>query len=99
MDKLGNLLSDDFRRFVYPRSLGHPEQTKAEWLKEMGGAAGFATGFDVGHTPCYSSLLSPAKSALQTNVHCIIEGKGKVVVHVRVPILSHKSHICLNAFS
>jgi len=59
VDKLGNFLTDDFRRFVYPRSLGHPEQTKAEWLKEIGGAAGFATGFDVGHTPCYSSLLSP----------------------------------------
>jgi len=73
---------------VYPRSIAHAEQSKAEWLKEITGLFGFATGFDVGHTPCFSNLLPPAKSAPQTTVHSIIEAPGGVVIHVRIPVLS-----------
>ena len=53
-------LHKDFRRVVYPRSMGFPEQNKDEWLKELTGILGLATGFDVGHTPCYSNLLPPS---------------------------------------
>ena len=44
-------LHKDFRRVVYPRSMGHPEQNKDEWRKELTGTFGLATGFDVGHSP------------------------------------------------
>jgi len=85
---IGKYLHKDFRRTVYPRSIGQPEQNKEEWLKELSVGFAFATGFDVGHTLCYLNLLPPAKSALQTTVHSIIEAPGRVVVHVRIPILS-----------
>ena len=51
-------LHKDFRRVVYPRSMGHPEQNKDEWLEEITGIFGLATGFDVGHIPCYSNFLN-----------------------------------------
>ena len=84
MDVLGKHLHKDFRRSVYPRSLGLPQQNNEEWLKEVGGVMGFATGFNVGQTACCSNLPSPAKSASQTTVHSIIEAKGKVVIHIRI---------------
>ena len=51
-DLLGKLVHKDFRRVVYPRSIGHPEQNKEEWLQEITGIIGFTTGFDVGEIPC-----------------------------------------------
>ena len=81
-------LHKDFHRVVYPRSMGHPEQNKSEWFKEITGIFGLATGLDVGHTHCYSNFLSPAESTLQMTVHSIIESPGRVAVHVCTPILS-----------
>ena len=81
-------LHKDFRRVVHPRSMGHPEQDKDEWRKELTGDFGFATGFEVGHTPCYSNFLPPAESALQTTVHSIIESPGRLVAHVCILNLS-----------
>lgn len=51
-------LHKDFRRYTLPRSLGRPAQTKDDWLKESKGVLGVSIDFDVGHTSCYSSLLS-----------------------------------------
>jgi len=87
VESIGNHLHKDFHRSVYPRSIGQPEQNKVEWLKELTTIIGFATGFDVGHTPCHSNLLPPAKPAPQTTVHSIIEAPGRLVVHVRIPFL------------
>jgi len=53
---IGKYLHKEFRRSVYPRSIGQPEQNKEEWLKELSAIIVFATGFDVGHTPCYLNL-------------------------------------------
>ena len=78
----------DFRRVIYPRSMGYPEQNKEEWLKEIRGIFGFATGLDVGHTPCYSNFFPSTESALQSTFHSIIESPGRVVAHVCTPILS-----------
>jgi len=84
-DKLGKLVHEDLRCVVYPRSLGQPVKNKEEWLKEAAGMIGFATGFEVGRTPllCFPT----AKSALQTNIHSIIEAKERVVLHVCIPII------------
>jgi len=57
MEVFVSYLHKDFRRSVYPRSLGQPEQNREEALKELSGLLGFVTGIDVGHTPCYSNLL------------------------------------------
>jgi len=84
LDILRKHLHKDFRRSSYPRSLGLPAQNNEEWLKEIGGVMEFATGYNVGHTACYSNLPSPAKSASQTTAHSVIEAKGKVVIHVRI---------------
>jgi len=51
VDILAKCLHKDFRRVVYPRSIGQPEQNKEEWLKEITAIIGFATGFDVGLDP------------------------------------------------
>ena len=40
-------LHKDFRRVIYPKSIGLPEQNKEDWTKEITGILGFATGFDV----------------------------------------------------
>ena len=60
VDILVKHMHKDFRRVIYPRSLGHPEQNREEWLKEITGMLGIATGVDVGHTPCYSYFLPPS---------------------------------------
>lgn len=36
VDLIGKSLHEDYRRIKYPRSLGKPDQTKEEWLKEFG---------------------------------------------------------------
>ena len=59
VNRIGKYLHKDFRRTVYPRSIGHPEQGKEEFLQEISGGFAFATGFDVGHTPCYLNALHP----------------------------------------
>jgi len=59
MEVFVSYLHKDFRRSVYPRSLGQSEQNREEALKELRGLLGFVTGIDVGHTPCYSNLLHP----------------------------------------
>jgi hypothetical protein len=48
IDILGKCLHKDFRRVVYPRSLGEPVQSKEEWVKEIGGILVFTTAFEVG---------------------------------------------------
>jgi hypothetical protein len=50
---VGKHLHKDFRRSIYPKSIGLPEQSKEECLKEVSGFIGVATGADVGHTHCY----------------------------------------------
>ena len=58
-DILGKYVTKDFRRVVYPRSIGHPEQNKEEWLQEITGIIGFTTGFNVGENPYHSNSLPP----------------------------------------
>jgi len=50
VENIGKYLHKDFRRPVYPRSLGQPEQGKEEFLEEVSAILGFATGFNVGYT-------------------------------------------------
>ena len=57
-DNLAKHVHDDFRRVVHPKSISLPAQNKDEWLKEMRAFLGFATGVEVGHNPCYSSLFT-----------------------------------------
>ena len=64
VDIIGKHLQKEFRLLVYPRTIGQPEQTKEEFLKKLSGGFAFATGFDVGHTTCYSTCFPPAISAL-----------------------------------
>jgi hypothetical protein len=99
IEAMKKYMHKDFRRSVYPRSLGEPEQNAEEALKELSGLLGVITGVDVGHTLCYLNLLPRAKSTLQTTVHSIIEAPGRIVVHVRFPFLSSQSPHLPNAFS
>jgi len=57
LEIIGKYMHKDFRRLVYPRSIGELELSKEESLKQISGILGFATGWNVGHTPCYSNLL------------------------------------------
>jgi hypothetical protein len=59
VENIGKYMHKDFRRSVYPRSTSEPEKGKEDCLKEISGYLGFATEFDVGHSPCYSKLLPP----------------------------------------
>jgi len=52
-------LHKDFRRTIYPQSIGQPEETKEEFLKKISGAFAYSASFDVRHTPCYLKLHSP----------------------------------------
>jgi hypothetical protein len=53
VETIGKHLHKDLRRSIYPRSLGLPEQSKEDLLKEISGIIGITTGMDVGHTICY----------------------------------------------
>ena len=44
---LAKLVHKDFRRNIYPRSLGIPELTRDEWLKRMAEIVTFATALKV----------------------------------------------------
>jgi hypothetical protein len=59
VEMLGKTLHKDYRRSVYPRSIGQSEQSKEEWLNELSLMLSVATEFEVGHTPYYSDLLPP----------------------------------------
>ena len=87
-DVLKNCFHKDFRRVIYPLSLGQPAQTKEECIKFTAGIMSFATAFDVGDTTCYSTSSYPAESPLQVTAHSFTDAPGKVIVHVRIPILS-----------
>ena len=88
VELLAKPLHKDFRRVIHPKSIGLPEQNKEDWIKEITGILSFATGFDVRYALATRTRFPPAKSALQTTVHSIIEAPGKVVVHVRILTLS-----------
>ena len=47
LDILGKHLHKDFRRFVYPRSIGQAEQNKEEWLELLAVVKNFATTVEV----------------------------------------------------
>jgi len=49
-ENIGKHMHKDFRRLVYPRSLGQPEQSKEDALKELSEFLGFLTGIEVGYT-------------------------------------------------
>ena len=47
LDIIKKYLHKDFRRFVYPRSIGQAEQNKEEWLEFLAVVKNFATGIEV----------------------------------------------------
>ena len=62
-------LHKDFRRNIYPRSLGIQERTREEWLKNIAAIVGFTTEFAVSrNSPVVTHRTSfpppPAKSLL-----------------------------------
>ena len=59
VDLLVKPLHKDFRRVVYPKSIGNSEQNKDEWIQELTVMFGFATEIDVRYAPCYSNSLAP----------------------------------------
>ena len=64
VDILAKHLHKDFRRSIHPKSLGLPELTRDEWLKNMGSVLNFTTELKVSyHLPIYS----PKASFLQLN--------------------------------
>jgi len=60
LDVLKKCIHKDFRRVVYPLSLGLPEQTKEETINLVAGLMSFATAFEVGDTTCYSNPFTPS---------------------------------------
>jgi hypothetical protein len=55
---IANSLHKDFRYVSYPRSLGHPEQTKEEWLERYAGIMSlWAAAPEVGYIGCSSDPL------------------------------------------
>ena len=67
VNHLANLMHEDHRRITYPRSVGKPEQTKEEYLKNTGELLSLWTGdLDVSCTfGCHSisPLLNPLVDA------------------------------------
>jgi hypothetical protein len=59
VEMIGKLMHKDCRRSIHPRSIGQPEQSKEEALKELSGILAVITGINVGHTLCCSNLLPP----------------------------------------
>jgi len=60
IDVLKQSFHKDFRRVVYPLSLGLPAQNKDECVKFAAGIMSFATAFEVGDTTCDSNLFTPS---------------------------------------
>ena len=64
VDILAKCLHKDFHRVVYPRSIGQPEQNKEEWIRDITGIMGFATGFEVGYLPTPTPFPQPTIDTL-----------------------------------
>ena len=58
-DFIKNCFHKDFRRVIYPLSLGQPAQTKEECARYTAEVMSFATAFDVGDTTCHANLFTP----------------------------------------
>jgi len=58
-ESVGTHFHKDLRRSIYPRSIGQPEQSKEDLLKEISAWISHTTEFNVGYTPCYLNLLFP----------------------------------------
>lgn len=55
----------DYHRIIYPRSLGIPEQTGEEWLRNSAESMSLWAGDSKArYSGSYSNLLSPANSLL-----------------------------------
>ena len=59
IEPVAKCMHKDFRRSVYPRNLGLPEQNGEDALNELSALLDFVTGIDVGHISCTSNLLHP----------------------------------------
>ena len=58
LDLIAKTLHKDFRYIAYPRSLGHPEQTREQWLERCAGIIGVWTvDPKVSHINCSSDPL------------------------------------------
>ena len=74
----------DYRRFVYPRSLGKSEQNAEEWLKMTAEMMNVWTGDSkASHASPHSNLLPSTESLPQLDVHSLVETPEKVFLHVR----------------
>jgi len=49
VDILAKCLHKDFRRVIYPRSMGLSAQNKEEWVRHITGVMSLATAFEVGY--------------------------------------------------
>jgi len=93
VDIIGKHLRKDLRQLVYPRTIGQPEQTKEEFRKIKKTIRGFRLCHWV-RCRRYPLLLERnllSASALQVAAHSIMEEPGRLVFHVRIPILSDQS--------
>lgn len=84
---LAKCLHKNYRFVTLPQSLGKPSVNRDEWLAIMAGVLSGTIQFEASYTGCYS-ILTLAQSLLQPTYHSVVEAPGKVVLHVRVLILS-----------
>jgi hypothetical protein len=78
-------LHKDFRNVPYPRSLGHPAQTKEEWLENWAGIMSLRSAdIDVSRIGYSSDPSAATKFLPQPTFHFIIDIPGKVVAYVRI---------------
>jgi hypothetical protein len=85
LSSIGNAIHKDFRYVSYPRSLGHPEQTKEEWLERYAGIMSlWAAAPEVSYIGYSSAPFAPTKFLPQPTHRVIVDIPGKLVVHVRI---------------
>ena len=85
LDLLAKTLHNDFRYVAYPKSLGHPDQTKEQWLERCAGIFSVWTvGPKVSYIGCSLAPFAATKPLPQPTYRFIVDTPGKVVVHVRV---------------
>jgi hypothetical protein len=82
---IAKTLHKDFRNIYYPRSLGHPEQTKEDFVGQWAGMMSLWTANpEVNCIGCSSDPFAVTESLPQETFRFIVDIPGQVIAHVRI---------------
>jgi hypothetical protein len=84
MNKIGTLLTRNFKYQSFPKTIDVPEQTKGTFVQWFGGVFASMTKMEVRIQRWRPPSSSQTDIHPQLIIHEMIEAPGKIVVHVRL---------------